>query len=403
MQNVNKMNRLINISNNAINNVPTEFKRYLAKEIDWEQRMIAISGARGSGKTILMLQQMKKITSQGKNALYVSLDDIYFTENKLIYFAEEFSRNGGEYLFLDEVHKYSNWSQELKNIYDSIFDLKIVFTSSSALEIYRGSHDLSRRALVYYLAGLSVREYILFKYKKDFPILNLNDILENNIEKTASIVSNIKIFPIFKEYLKGGYYPFFDELKSNYLKQLSTTINLVIESDLPAIHKIDFNSILKLKRLVAIISRIAPYTPNIEKLAKQIETTRPTLLKYLYYLDKAQIIRILGKDSFGINYLNKPDKLYLSNPNLAYAFGEDAVNIGNLRETFFLNQVSVKHSVTYPKQGDFLIDNRYLFEVGGKSKTQKQIAGIENAYIVSDSIEYGFYNKLPLWIFGFLY
>jgi len=403
VQNVNKMNRLINISNNAINNVPTEFKRYLAKEIDWEQRMIAISGARGSGKTILMLQQMKKITSQGKNALYVSLDDIYFTENKLIYFAEEFSRNGGEYLFLDEVHKYSNWSQELKNIYDSIFDLKIVFTSSSALEIYRGSHDLSRRALVYYLAGLSVREYILFKYKKDFPILNLNDILENNIEKTASIVSNIKIFPIFKEYLKEGYYPFFDELKSNYLKQLSTTINLVIESDLPAIHKIDFNSILKLKRLVAIISRIAPYTPNIEKLAKQIETTRPTLLKYLYYLDKAQIIRILGKDSFGINYLNKPDKLYLSNPNLAYAFGEDAVNIGNLRETFFLNQVSVKHSVTYPKQGDFLIDNRYLFEVGGKSKTQKQIAGIENAYIVSDNIEYGSYNKLPLWIFGFLY
>lgn len=403
MQNINKMNRLINISNNAINNVPTEFKRYLTKEIDWEQRMIAISGARGSGKTILLLQQMKKITSQGKKALYVSLDDVYFTENKLIYFSEEFSRNGGEYLFLDEVHKYSNWSQELKNIYDSIFDLKIVFTSSSALEIYRGSHDLSRRALVYYLAGLSVREYILFKYKKDFPILNLNDILENSVEKTASIVSNIKIFPIFKEYLKEGYYPFFNELKSNYLKQLSTTINLVIEIDLPAIHKIDFNSILKLKRLVAIISRIAPYTPNIEKLAKQIETTRPTLLKYLYYLDKAQIIRILGKDSFGINYLNKPDKLYLSNPNLAYAFGEDAVNIGNLRETFFLNQVSVKHSVTYPKQGDFLIENRYLFEVGGKSKTQKQIAGIENAYIVSDNIEYGSYNKLPLWIFGFLY
>ncbi len=397
------MNRLINISNRAINNVPTEFERYLANEIDWEQKMIAISGARGTGKTILLLQQMKKVTVKGKNALYVSLDDVYFTENKLIYFAEAFSRNGGEYLFLDEVHKYSNWSQELKNIYDSVFDLKIVFTSSSALEIHRGSHDLSRRALVYNLAGLSIREYISFKYKIDFPVLSLNDILENSAETISSIVSNIKIIPIFKEYVKEGYYPFFNELKSNYLKQLSTTINLVIESDLPAIHKIDFNSILKLKRLVAIISRIAPYTPNIEKLASQIETTRPTLLKYLYYLDKAQIIRILGKDSFGINYLNKPNKVYLSNSNLAYTFGEDLVDIGNLRETFFLNQLSVKHSVTYPKKGDFFVDNKYLFEVGGKSKTQKQIAGIENSYIVSDDIEYGSSNKLPLWIFGFLY
>ena len=397
------MNRLIRISNNAINNVPTEFERYLVNEIDWEQRMIAISGARGSGKTILLLQQMKKITAEGKKALYVSLDDVYFTENKLIYFAEEFSQNGGEYLFLDEVHKYSNWSQELKNIYDSIFDLKIVFTSSSALEIHRGSHDLSRRALVYNLAGLSFREFISFKHKIDFPIINLNDILENDANTTSSIVSKIKVIPTFKDYIKEGYYPFFNELKSNYLKQLSSTINLVIESDLPAIHKIDFNSIIKLKRLVAIISRIAPYTPNIEKLASQIETTRPTLLKYLYYLDKAQIIRILGRDSMGINYLNKPDKVYLSNPNLAYTFGEDSVDIGNLRETFFLNQLSVKHSVSYPKRGDFLVDNKYLFEVGGKSKTQKQIAGIKDSYIVSDDIEYGSSNKLPLWIFGFLY
>ena len=397
------MNRLIRISNNAINNVPTEFERYLVNEIDWEQRMIAISGARGSGKTILLLQQMKKITAEGKKALYVSLDDVYFTENKLIYFAEEFSQNGGEYLFLDEVHKYSNWSQELKNIYDSVFDLKIVFTSSSALEIHRGSHDLSRRALVYDLAGLSFREYISFKHKIDFPIINLDEILKNDANTISSIVSNIKIIPTFKDYIKEGYYPFFNELKSNYLKQLSTTINLVIESDLPAIHKIDFNSILKLKRLVAIISRIAPYTPNIEKLASQIGTTRPTLLKYLYYLDKAQIIRILGRDSMGINYLNKPDKVYLSNPNLAYTFGEDSVDIGNLRETFFLNQLSVKHSVSYPKQGDFLVDNKYLFEVGGKSKTQKQIAGIKDSYIVSDDIEYGSFNKLPLWLFGFLY
>jgi len=397
------MNRLIDISNAAVKNVPVNFERYLANEISWNTKLIGISGARGSGKTILLLQQMKKILDQGKNALYVSLDDLYFSENHLIYFAQDFARNGGEYLFIDEVHKYSNWSQELKNIYDTVIDLKVVFTSSSALEIHKGSHDLSRRALVYHLAGLSVREFIEFKYDIKLPVLTLNQIIENNAAISNKILSSIKIFPVFKEYLKEGYYPFFKEFELNYLRQLSSTINLVIENDLPAIHNIDFNSVLKLKKLVSVISRIVPYTPNIEKLAQQIETTRPTLLKYLYYLDKAQIIRILGRDSFGINYLNKPDKVYLSNTNLAYTFGSEIVDVGNLRETFFLNQLSVNHNVTYPKTGDFLVDEKYLFEVGGKSKNQKQIAGIENAYIAADDIEYGFRNKIPLWLFGFLY
>jgi len=397
------MNRLIDISNAAVKNVPVDFERYLANEISWNTKLIGISGARGSGKTILLLQQMKKILGQGKNALYVSLDDLYFSENHLVYFAQDFARNGGEYLFIDEVHKYSNWSQELKNIYDTVIDLKVVFTSSSALEIHKGSHDLSRRALVYHLAGLSVREFIAFKYDIKLPVLTLKQVIENNAATSNKILSNIKIFPVFREYLKEGYYPFFKEFESNYLRQLSSTINLVIENDLPAIHNIDFNSVLKLKKLVSVISRIVPYTPNIEKLAQQIGTTRPTLLKYLYYLDKAQIIKILGRDSFGINYLNKPDKVYLSNTNLAYTFGSEIVDVGNLRETFFLNQLSVNHNVTYPKNGDFMVDNKYLFEVGGKNKTQKQIAGIKNSYIAADDIEYGFRSKIPLWLFGFMY
>ncbi|MEA3494915.1 MAG: AAA family ATPase [Bacteroidota bacterium] len=397
------IDRLYDISNKLASNVAVDFERFLSIEIDWDYKLIGISGARGSGKTILLLQQMKKMLEKGKKSLFISLDDIYFTENKLLYFAEEFEKNGGEYLFIDEVHKYKNWSQELKNIYDTVLDLKVVFTSSSALEIHKGSHDLSRRALVYKLRGLSFREFLELKYEIKILPIKLEQILENPTEKIKEVNNKIKIFPKFSKYLKEGYYPFFKDLRLNYLKQLSTTVNLVIESDLPAIHKIDFNSVIKLKKLVSIIAQISPYKPNIEKLAQQVETTRPTLLKYLFYLDKAQILQWLSSDAYGITYLNKPDKIFLGNTNIAYAFSDSKDNTGNIRETFFLNQLSAKHKVTYPKQGDFLVDNKYLFEVGGKNKSQKQIAGIKNAYIAADDIEYGYGNRIPLWLFGFLY
>ena len=396
------MERLQQISNNLILQVSENFKRFLFSEIDWSNRLIGISGARGSGKTVILLQYLKQIHKEVK-ALYVSLDDIYFSEHKLIHFAEEFSKNGGQVLLLDEVHRYKNWSQELKNIYDSIPELKVIFTSSSALEIYKGTHDLSRRAIVYQLPGLSFREYLLFEHEIELPVLSLEDILNNN--KAFCLQANKQMKPInlFEMYIKSGYYPFFKETGANYLKKLINTVNLALEVDLPAIHNIDFNSVLKIKKMLSVISRIVPYKPNIEKLALQIGTTRDTLLKYMYYLEKAQIIKWLGKDSFGINYLNKPDKLYLNNTNLAFALSNLNPDVGNLRETFFLNQLSVKHTVTYPTKGDFMINDTYLFEVGGKNKTQKQIAGIKNAFIVSDNIEYAYENKLPLWLFGFLY
>lgn len=395
------MERLYNISNSLLSKVSVDFKRYLFNIIDWDAQLIAISGARGCGKTVMLLQYLKSINAK-KNALYVSLDDIYFSENKLVLFAEQFFKKGGEVLLLDEVHKYPNWSQEIKNIYDTLQDLQIVFTSSSALEIHKGTHDLSRRAIVYNLVGMSFREYIELKHKIKLPAYELKDILlaDNNINKT--IIKNIKPLQVFDEYLQKGYYPFFINTKQNYLKQLLNTVNLVIESDLPSIYNIEFSSTLKIKKLLSIISRIVPYKPNIEKLARQIGTTRDTLLKHLYYLEKAQIVKWLGKDTMGINYLNKPEKLYLNNTNINYAL-TDLPNIGNIRETFFLNQISAKHFVSYPRQGDFLADGKYTFEVGGENKSKKQIMNLKESYIVADNIEYSFENKIPLWLFGFLY
>lgn len=395
------MERLYNISNSLLSRVSVDFKRYLFSTIDWDAQLIAISGARGCGKTVMLLQYLKSINAK-KNALYVSLDDIYFSENKLILFAEQFFKKGGEVLLLDEVHKYPNWSQEIKNIYDTLQDLQIVFTGSSALEIHKGAHDLSRRAVVYNLAGMSFREYLELKHKIKLPAYELKDILlaDNRINKT--IVDKIKPLQVFDEYLQKGYYPFFVNTKQNYLKQLLNTVNLVIESDLPSIYNIEFSSTIKIKKLLSIISRIVPYKPNIEELARQIGTTRDTLLKYMYYLEKAQIIKWLGKDTMGINYLNKPEKLYLNNTNINYAL-TDLPNQGNIRETFFLNQISAKHFVSYPSQGDFFVDGKYVFEIGGKNKSKKQILNLADSYIVADDIEYSFENKIPLWLFGFLY
>ena len=398
------LERIIRISNELIKNTPDVFSRYLINEIDWKYRLNGVSGARGSGKTILLLQEMKRLAKDKKNILYVSLDDIHFTNNTLINFADDFYRGGGEYLFLDEVHKYTNWSQEIKNIYDTIPNLNVVFTSSSALEIHRGSHDLSRRAIIYNLPGLSFREYVEFNYKVKLPVLSLHEIINISTYDLGDIHSKTKVLPVFKEYLEYGYYPFFKDVKKRYLKQLLTTVNLAVEVDLPAIHKIDYNSVIKLKKLLSIISLIVPYTPNIESLAKEVGTTRPTLLKYLHYLDKAQIIKILNKVGKGMNAMVKPDKLYLNNTNLSNAFGGDNVNVGTVRETFFLNQLSVLHDVNYPSsKGDFTVDGKFLFEVGGKNKNKKQIVDIENSYIVSDNIDYRVDNKIPIWLFGLMY
>jgi len=397
------MERLKQISESRLHKVPIKFSRFLLDEINWDNRLIGISGGRGTGKTTMLLQHMKTRISAKKESLYVSLDDIYFTETPLIYFAEDFFKKGGDYLFLDEVHKYPNWSQELKNICDNLPELNIVFTSSSALDIFKGSHDLSRRALVYNLPGLSFREFIEFKYGLRFPPFTLGEVLEIKGNIVSPILGKIKPLKLFEEYLQYGYYPFFIEAGESYNLRLTNIINQVLENDLPSIFHIDFYSILKIKKMLAVLSRIVPYKPNIQKLVTQSGTSRDSLLKFLFYLEKAEIVKWLTKDTFGINYLNKPDKLFMNNTNLMYALSDDKPNAGNVRETFFLNQLKVKHQVTYPDKGDFLINEKFAFEVGGHKKNQKQIGNMKNAFIAADGIEYPFENKIPLWLFGFLY
>ncbi len=397
------MERLKQISENRLHQVKTGFKRSLMDEIYWDDRMIGISGARGSGKTTIMLQQMKSRLSGGSEALYASLDDIYFAGNPVVYFAEEFSRRGGEYLFLDEVHKYPDWSRELKNIYDNLPDLKIIFTSSSALDIFKGGYDLSRRAVVYNLPGLSFREFIELKYGLKFQAVNLDEILHDSASMAREITGKIRPMKYFEEYLQTGYYPFFIDSERNYPERLINILNLVLENDLPTIFNIDYYSVLKIKKMLAVLSRIVPYKPNIEKLARQAGTTRDTLLRYLSYLEKADIIKWLTKDAFGINYLNKPDKIYLNNTNLMFALNSEKPDKGTLRETFLLNQLQVKHKVTYPETGDFLADGKYLIEVGGKSKKSAQLSGRKDSFIAADDIDFPCNNKIPLWLFGFMY
>ncbi len=395
------MKELKEISDKKIDATSMVFKRYLLDKLDTSRKLIGIKGARGSGKTTLLLQLLK-----GKDlseVLYVSLDNIYFMTNSLFDMASEFNKHGGKYLYIDEVHKYPNWSQEIKNIYDSFDDMHVVFTSSSALEINKGKFDLSRRALIFELQGLSFREFLELKYQIKLPVLSLETILNTHEKASLKILKTIKPFKYFHEYLESGYYPFFVEEKEFYHQQLRETINLVIETDLPAIYNIDYRSVLKLKTLLNILGGIVPYTPNLSKLAKQIGTTRDSLLKYLSLLHNAHIVTWLSSSASGINFMNKPDKLYLQNTNIAFALSNNT-NIGTARETFLLSQLLVDHKVNYPKlSGDFLVDNQLLFEVGGKNKGKKQIEGYENAYIIADDIEIGFGNRIPLWLFGFMY
>lgn len=397
------MKRLRENSDRRINQSPEGFNRFLLEKIDWNNRLVGISGARGAGKTTLILQYLKREFQYSQEAIYLELDDFYFAENSLIGFAEQFYKEGGKLLVLDEIHKYKGWSHDLKLIYDNYDSLKIIFTSSSALELYKGSHDLSRRLLMYNLPGLSIREYAFFRYQLRLPLLSLDEIVNNSREISINIAREFRPIKLFKEYTEYGYYPFFYENLSAYHKKLLNILNLVLENDLPIIYNIDFNSVLKLKKLISIIARLVPYKPNISKLANQIGVTRETLLRYLFYLEKAQIIKWLGKDTFGINYLNKPEKLFLQNTNLIYALAEESANIGSIRETFVINQLSVNHNVAYPERGDFMVDNLYTFEVGGKGKTLKQIAGIEDTYLIRDDIEFGAQGIIPLWMLGLLY
>lgn len=397
------MEIIIRLYKRLLDSTRIDFVRYLFYDIDWSNRMIAISGARGTGKTTLMLQYIKKELADKSKALYVSLDNIWFTTHTVSELVEEFYVMGGEAIFLDEVHRYPNWAIEVKNIYDSYPDMKIVFTGSSMLEIYQSGADLSRRVIHYSLYGLSFREFILLEYGEEFRKLSLEEILTNHFALSSEITMGIKILPRFIEYLEHGYYPLYKENLKSYPDRLQGIVNAVIDSDLPACSNIEHSSGIKIKKLLGIVSSLVPYTPNITKLSAEIEISRNSLLSYIHLLHQARLLYALGRNANGMNILTKPDKIYLDNPNLLYALSTADANEGNVRETFFANQMKVKHVVTSSKTTDFIIDSIYSFEIGGKNKGFKQIKDVPDSFIAVDGVESGFENKIPLWLFGFLY
>lgn len=390
-----KMETLYQKFETLLQNTTTEFKRYLYERVSWESRMIGIIGPRGVGKTTMVLQYIKQ-NLNSKKALYVSADDMYFSENKLIDLADEFYKNAGEYLFIDEIHKYANWSPELKNIYDSFPTLKVVFTGSSVLDILKGSADLSRRAIIYNLQGLSFREYLNFFHKYDIEVYSLQQII-NNEAKLANIKHPL---PLFKDYLKRGYYPFGVENEMDI--RLGQIIVQTLETDIPQYANLNVGTSRKLKRLLSIIAESVPFKPNFTKIAEVINVSRNSLDDYFLYMEKAGLIAQLRNETSGIRGLGKVDKVYLDNANIIFNLVGDNSNVGNIRETFFFNQTRVNNEVTSSRTADFVIDNS-TFEVGGGNKQQKQIEKDGKSFIVKDDIEFGYLNVIPLWAFGLNY
>lgn len=378
--------------------------RSIMQDINWNSRLIGIKGARGIGKTTLLLQYIKiHLKDEQDKALYVSLDNIWFSNHSLIELVDYFVKREGKYLFLDEVHKYPNWTQELKNIYDDYPDLKVVFSGSSLLEILNARADLSRRAIVYKMQGLSFREFIAFETAISFDSYSLEELLENHVEISKNILSKIKPLPLFELYLKRGYYPFYKENPEMYGTILLEIINMSLEIELPLLRKVDLAYVYKIKQLLLIVSESVPFVPNTSKLSEKMGIVRGTLLLYLHYLDEIGITCNLYKESGGISKLQKPNKIFLDNSNLMFALAPNSMNIGNMREAFFANQLGYQHQLTYIEQTDFLVSRKYSFEIGGKNKKTKQISELENAYIAADNLEFGYKNTIPLWLFGFLY
>ncbi len=389
------MERLIQRFQALIAETDTSFLRYNHQHIAWDDRMVAIVGARGVGKTTLLLQHIK-LHLPLHESLYVSADDFYFTEHRLLDFAEEFHRMGGRYLFIDEIHKYAGWSKEMKLIYDYLPRLNMVFTGSSILDIFKGTDDLSRRVLLYKMHGMSFREYLNMRYQLDVPVYSLEQVLSHQVK-----MSEVE-FPLaaFREYLTGGYYPF--ARQGRYEERLLQIVNTTLETDIPLFARLNAATAVKLKRLLMVLAKSVPFKPNHSKLAEIIGIDRQTLADYIVYMEKAGLLKQLYDAMGGVRGLGKVSKLYLENTNLAHLLGDAQTDVGNLRETFFFNQVSVVHEVLSSPQSDFLV-NGYTFEIGGRKKGNAQLQGLEKAYVVKDDIEYGFGNVIPLWHFGLLY
>lgn len=389
------MERLYEYMNRQLKSVNDEFHRYMYDKINWGNRMLGLVGPRGVGKTTLFLQHIKEHHS-ADDTLYVSAEHMYFANHSLYDLAEEFFKNGGKYLFIDEVHKYEGWSRELKLMYDSLPGLHVYFTGSSVLDIEKGEADLSRRAPKYLMQGMSFREYLAIRHGVHAPCLSLADILAHK-EEIPGVEHPL---PLFKDYLRCGYYPFGDDEQFDI--ELGQVITRTLEVDIPQFAGMTAATGRKLKRLMAIVSTLAPFKPNMTSLGSQIQVSRNNVEDYLLYMEKAGMIAQLRMNAGGLGALGKTEKVYLDNTNILYNLSEGSEDIGNVRETFFFNQMRVGHKVTASKISDFEIDG-LTFEVGGKNKGQNQIAEAKRGYVVKDDIEFSYGNVIALWALGLMY
>lgn len=404
MPNLISMQKYIAIMNRLTAACSTDKIRYLYHQIDWNQRLIGILGARGSGKTTLMLQFIKLNYPDLQNVLYLSIDRVFPPDFTIYKLAESFYLQGGRRLILDEVHKYPGWAVELKNIYDDFPALKLVFSGSSALLLHRAEADLSRRASMYHLRNLSFREFILFKTNVAFETLGLQQVLETHPSLTAYINHNIRPVQLFQEFTKFGAYPYYFEHPLLYHDRVMATVKTIIETDFPAIASFSYSSVVAIQKLLSFIADSVPFKPNIAELSRKTGISRDILLRMIDLLVRADLLLVLRQQSAPTGYFTKPDKIYLHNSSLAWALSQSTdPDIGNIRETFFINQLEGIHQLSLPDTADFLVDNKYLFEIGGPSKSKKQLQQVSNAYVLRDQIETGHKNIVPLWLFGFLY
>lgn len=397
------MDTLITRCRRLISVTKTDFVRDIANRINWDCHLISIRGARGVGKTTLMLQYLKLHDIDYKSKLYVSLDSNYFTRHSLLDFVEKFYQQGGKHLFLDEVHKYPGWSNEIKEIYDSYPDLKLVISDSSLIDLLNADADLSRRCIPYEMQGLSYREYLAMAYKIDLPIITLEELLTSPESLCDNINYQCRPLAYFEEYLKQGYYPFIIEGEQEYPIRIENVINFILEVELPQLCNVDISNIRKIRSLLTILASKVPLQVDMTKISAAAGIARTTLLSYLQILHRARLLNLLYSGDESVKKMQKPDKIYLENPNMIDVLSLTGGNIGTIREVFVVNQLSYQHKVEYTKAGDILVDKKYTIEIGGKSKDGKQIANIHDSYIAADNIEYPSGNKIPLWAFGFIY
>ncbi len=378
------------------------FKRYLYSRINWNVRLVGIKGARGVGKTTLLLQHIRETFPDLEKVVYVSLDNLWFENHRLEELVEFLYTHGVVHIYFDEVHRYKNWPALLKHFYDSYPDLNIVYTGSAMLAIDNSVADLSRRQSLYTLSGLSFREYLEYEGIATIPPVELGQLLAEHTKYALDVVTGIKVLKHFDQYLQRGYYPYYKEVGEDFLMRVAEVARLVIDSDIPAVEDVTYTTVQKIKKLLMVIAESVPLEPNINKLSAQLESTRDQTLKMLYLLERAGLLWLLTDKPKDYKHLTGPKKIYLNNTNLMHALSTE-VSKGTMRETFFANQMGAVSSLTMPKQGDFMADGKYLFEVGGSGKTFDQIADIPNSYLAIDGTETGSGNRIPLWLFGCLY